>query len=95
MIKTFKEKAPTVQAVEFTSALSQSPEVANLIGATSMSVDMTTKCTVFTVPMVGLIDPAGPQSNSYTVTEGQVVGLIGAQVVVMAAADFYAKYEQL
>lgn len=94
MIKTFKEKAPTVQAVEFTSALSQSPEVANLIGATAVSVDMTTKRTVFSVPMVNA-DPAASQTASYTVTEGQVVGLIGAQVVVMAATDFYAKYEQL
>lgn len=88
MIQTFKEKAPTVQAVEFTNVLIQSADVANLIGATSMAVDMKGKCTTFTVSVDDLDTP-------YTAQEGQIVGLVGGQVVVMAADEFYAKYEAI
>lgn len=88
MIQTFKEKAPTVQAVEFTNVLTQSADVANLISATSMSVDMTSKRTVFTVTVDDLATP-------YAVEEGQIIGLVGGQVVVMAADEFYAKYEAI
>jgi len=92
MIKSFKEKAPVIQAIEFTSASGQSAEVANLIGATSIAVDLTNKRTVFSVPMVST-DPASPQFTSYSADEGQVIGLDSGKVMVMAAADFYAKYE--
>lgn len=88
MIKTFKVKAPAVQAVEFTNVLAQSAEVANLIGATSLAVDVTNKRTVFNVV-------AGETGASYTAVEGQIVGLVDGQVVVMDAAEFYAKYEAI
>jgi len=90
MIRTFKEKAPTVQAVEFTNVLAQSPEVANLIGATSLSVDVTNKRTVFIIEL-----NKDDALVSHTVAEGQIVGLINDQVVVMDATEFYAKYEAI
>lgn len=86
MIKVFKEKAPTLLAIEFTNALIQSPEVANLIGATSLAVDVTNKRTVFTVD-------SGETGNAYTVAEGQVIALSNGAVSVMDAVEFYAKYE--
>lgn len=88
MIQTFKEKAPTVQAVEFTNVLTQSADVASLIGATSMAVDMANKRTIFTVQT-----EAG--GVGHTAEEGQIIGLVGGQVVVMAADEFYAKYEAI
>ena len=87
MIQVFKEKAPTLQAIEFTNALVQSPEVANLIGATSLAVDITNKRTVFTV---GEITQA-----TYAVAEGQVIALSNGLISVMDATDFYAKYETI
>lgn len=88
MPQTFKEKAATIEAVEFTDVLGQSASVANLIGATSMSVDMKNKRTLFVVST----DETG---TSYTVEEGEVVGKIAGAVVVMAAEEFYAKYEAI
>lgn len=88
MIKTYKEKASTVDAVEFTDMLRQSGEVANLIGATSMTVDASLKEATFTIT-------DDISSKPYTVQEGQIIGLVGGQVVVMAADEFYAKYEAI
>jgi hypothetical protein len=88
MIQTFKEKAPTVQAVEFTNVLTQSASVADLIGASSMAVDMANKRTIFTVAV-----DAG--DTTYTAEEGQVIGKVGGVIVVMAADEFYAKYEAI
>lgn len=86
MVKTYKEKASTVEAVEFTDVLEQSPDVANLIGATSMSVDMKAKKTEFSVDADGEV-------KSYSVAQGEVIAKISGEVVVMAAKEFYAKYE--
>lgn len=88
MIKVFKEKAPTLQAIEFTNALVQSPEVANLIGATSFSVDVTNRSTIFTVAN-------SETSNAYTAIEGEIIALSNGIVSVMDAVEFYAKYEMI
>lgn len=84
MVKRFKEKAPAVQAIEFINALTQSPEVANLIGASAVSVDVAANRAVFTVDGV-----------AHTVQEGQVIGIIADVVTVTGAAEFYAKYEAI
>lgn len=88
MVQQYKEKALTIEAVVFTDVLAQSPTVANLIGATDLHVDVKNKRTVFTVEV-------DDQAIPYTVEEGQVVSLVGGEVVVMAADDFYAKYEAI
>lgn len=81
-MKTYKAKAPTVSAVELTDVLKQSPDVANMIGANSMSVDVAKKSVVL---MVG--------KDSYSAIEGQVVYLEGTKVVVADADKFYAAHE--
>lgn len=87
MVMRCKERSPTVQAIEFVNCLTQSPEVANLIGATAFSVDMTAKRTTFVVGEI--------TQDTYTVQEGQVIGLIGGIVTVKDATEFYAKYEAI
>jgi co-chaperonin GroES (HSP10) len=82
MAKTYKEKLPTLEAIEFTSAANQSGEVANLIGALSYTTDVSSKKTSFKV---------GDQV--YTATEGQVIAIQGDAITVLDGADFYAKYE--
>lgn len=82
MIKKYKEKASILQAVEFISAMGNAPEVADMLGAKSVSVDVGAKTATF-----------GVGSKTYTVEEGQVVALDGTKVVVSSAEDFYAKYE--
>lgn len=84
MVKRFKEKTSAVQAIEFINVLTQAPEVANLIGATAVSVDIPAKRAVFTVGEI-----------TYPVQEGQVVGLFDDVVAVKDAAEFYSKYEAI
>lgn len=84
MIKTFKEKAPQVQAVEYTGISSQLTEVADLVKAESFNVDLAKQQATFTVG-----------EHTYTAKQGQVVAVTGESVNVFDADDFYAKYEAL
>jgi hypothetical protein len=88
MIKVFKEKAPTLQAVEVTDVLNQLPEVANLIGATQAGVSITSEGRVGNFKLDG-------QDDSYQVKEGQVIALSNGEITVLDAAEFYSKYEAI
>lgn len=81
-VKTYKEKAPQLQAVELTNVLSQAEEIANLIGATSIGIDLPGK------KLQLKIDDA-----EYSVVQGQVIAIKDGEVLVQDAADFYSKYE--
>jgi len=93
MIKVFKEKAPTLQAIEVTDVLNQLPEVANLIKADQAGVAVvdTQRVGTFTVPGVG----EGTEAFVYQVKEGQVIATSNGEVSVMDAAEFYSKYEAI
>lgn len=82
-VKTYKEKAPTLQAIEVTSILTQAAEIANLIGAVSLSIDMGTSTATF-------VDAKG---KSTSVGNGYVIATLNGTVLVTEAAAFYAKYE--
>lgn len=84
MINHYKQKIHTFQAVEFTNALSQAPEVANLIEAESLSVDVSAKSARFTVG-----------ERTYEVKVGQVVSVDDNGIHVTDAEDFYSQYEQV
>lgn len=84
MIKSFKEKAPQVKAVEMVSLASQVQEVADLITAESYQVDLASKQVTFTVD---------GHENTYTVKQGQIIAMVGEGVEVFEPDDFYAKYE--
>lgn len=93
MIQVFKEKAPTLQAIEVTDVLNQLPEVANLIKADQAGVKVVDAQRVgsFTVPGAG----EGAEASVYQVKEGQVIALSNGMVSVMDALEFYAKYETI
>ncbi|NMX39372.1 hypothetical protein HBO34_15970 [Pseudomonas veronii] len=80
---TYKQKAPTVQAIEFTDVLRQSADVANLIGSQAYQVDVKTKATTF------VMDDRSP----LIVKEGQVVSLSEGTASVSDSTVFYALYE--
>jgi hypothetical protein len=86
MIKAFKEKAPTLQAIEVTDVMNQLPEVANLIGAKQASVTITPEGRSGSFKIDG-------QDDAYLIKEGQVISLCGDVVSIQDAADFYAKFE--
>lgn len=80
---TFKQKAPTVQAIEFTNVLGQSADIANLIGSQAYQVDVKAKETTFT------IDGRDP----LIAKEGQVVSMSEGTASVSDSTVFYALYE--
>jgi len=80
---TYKQKAPTVQAIEFTNVLEQSSEVANLIGSQAYQVDVKAQETTF------VIDGRDP----LVAKEGQVVSLSEGIASVNDSTVFYALYE--
>lgn len=82
MTRIYKEKAPQVEAIEVTNVSAQFADVANMIKADSIMVDVKAGQAVFTV-----------DDQTITVKQSQVVSISGDQIVVMDAEDFYAKYE--
>jgi hypothetical protein len=80
---TYKQKAPTVQAIEFTDVLGQSADIANLIGSKAYQVDVKTKEATF------VIDGRDP----LIAKEGQVVSLSEGSASVSDSTVFYALYE--
>lgn len=84
MIKSFKEKAPRVQAVELTSISTQLTEVADLLKADSYKVDLGKKQATFTVGQ-----------DTYVAVEGQVIAVSGDTITIYESDDFYAKYEKV
>lgn len=83
--KTFKQKAPTVEAIEVTSVIGQSAEVANLIGSQAFHVDAAVKEATF------ILDDA----TKLVVKEGQVVQFMSGVATASDASAFYALYEQV
>lgn len=86
--KTFKQKAPTVQAIEVTDILSQSAEVANLIGSKAFQVDVSAKEATF------VLDDS-TDIIKIVVAEGRIVSFSEGVPAVRDASDFYAMYEQV
>lgn len=84
MVKQYKQKVHTFQAVEFTDALTQASEVANMLDAESLSVDVSAKSATFTVG-----------ERTYEVKVGQVVSVDDSGIHVTAADAFYSQYEQV
>lgn len=82
MSKKYKEKAKQVTAVEVTNVSSQFVDVADMITAESIMVDVKLGQAVFKV--------AG---QTITVKQGQVVSIADGDIVVRDADEFYAKYE--
>lgn len=80
---TYKQKAPTVQAIELTNVLAQSADIANLIGSQAYQVDVKAKETTF------VIDGRDP----LIAKEGQVVSLSEGAASVSDSTVFYALYE--
>jgi hypothetical protein len=80
---TYKQKAPTVQAIEFTNVLAQSADIANLIGSQAYQVNVKTKEASF------LIDGRDP----LIAKEGQVVSFSEGVASVSDSTVFYALYE--
>lgn len=82
--KTFKQKTPTVEAIEVTNILDQAPEIANLVKAKSLSVNMADKSAQF------VLDDGKP----FSAVEGQVVYMDGSQAKADTSENFYSSYEK-
>lgn len=80
---TFKQKAPTVQAIEVTDVLVQSADVANLIRSQAYQVDVAAKESTFVLN----------GAPALAVKEGQVVSWLDGAAIAWDAEDFYAQYE--
>lgn len=85
---TFKLKAPTVQAIEVTDLIKQTPDVANLIGSQAYQVKIASQ-------QQGVSEATFIRTNSadITVKEGQVVSVETGTPTVWDSKDFYALYE--
>lgn len=81
--KTFKQKAPTIQAIEVTNIFDQVADVANLIGASAYDVSVVDFNARFARDGAPLL----------AVREGQVVSLLDGAATVWDAKDFYTLYE--
>lgn len=84
MIKVFKEKAPQIKAVEMGFIATQVQEVADLIGAESYQVDLASKQVTYAVE---------GHDSTYTLKQGQIIAVVGAEIQIFEPEDFYAKYE--
>ena len=87
-VNTFKQKAPTIQAIEVTNILSQAEEVANLIGSEAYQIKMKNEARSIAEGSFVAKDGA-----TVLVKEGQVVSWIDGVTTVLDAKDFYAQYE--
>lgn len=83
--KTFKQKAPTVQAIEVTDLLTQASEVANLIGSQAYQVDISKAMATFVLG----------DGASLAVGAAQVVSMLDGSARAWDAKDFYSFYEQV
>lgn len=93
MIKVFKEKAPTLQAIEVTEVLNQLPEIANLVKADQAGVKVVDGTRIGSFTVQSPVEGAEPAL--YQVKEGQVIAVSDGAVVVLDAAEFYSKYEAI